>query len=384
MKTMITIFAAAFMFALSIQAQVSDAEYIKNWDFSSFTWNSIRPTADERTAETQDSINKIVQPVAYADTIADFDPETANFDAIWSSIPGNGYPIAKNWGLAASHFGAADFAGAFKVVYDDLNMYVLLQYTDDDNLGTETVEVAWAPYLKLDGSANTTISGTTPRPWFQYGRYSDFGAFKATFSKDAFSAAMMVTANASNVGVINWGGTTAVLTANLFAKDKTPSGSGVVKRIITIGYPALTGTQRPDFTPAFWRSLNGGKGISFDLKVIDLDTNDALNTAATPVAKPAEYWWAAQSNSAYAVTYKAGLLGLKALTAVKSVKDVPSIFGRTTPNKVELTQSANVEVFNVTGKSMIMLKNVNTIDLSSLNKGVYIIKANNQQIKVVR
>ena len=364
-------------------AQNRDAEYIKNWNFASTTWNGIRPS--NRLTVNQDSINRIVQPQAFADTIADFDPVTANFDAVWSSIPGNGYVIAKNHGLAASHNGAADFSGAFKVVYDDLNIYILLQYTDDDNSGTETVEVAWAPYFKLDGSLNPTImDATTPRPWYQYGRFTDFGAYKATFSKDKFDAAMMVTAKADFTADINWGGTTALLNANLFIKDKTASGSNVVKRIITIGYPALTGVQRPDFNTNIWRALNNGKGISFDLKVVDKDANDALNTAATPVPAPAEYWWAAITNNSYCVTYESGFLGIKKSTGVRNTNFAPSIFGKRTSAMIELNETANVQIYNIAGKTITILSQVNKIDLTNFNRGVYIIKANNEVLKVVR
>jgi hypothetical protein len=44
------------------------------------------------------------------------------------------------------------------------------------------------------------------------------------------------------------------------------------------------------------------------MKVNDVDADDALNTDATPVKKPAEYWWNTKSNDCWALTTYAGFL----------------------------------------------------------------------------
>jgi hypothetical protein len=148
--------------------------------------------------------------------------------------------------------------------------------------------------------------------------------------------------------------------------------------IYTIGFPALTGVQRPDFDTNIWRALEGGKGISFDIKVNDLDGDEATAGAS------AAYWWSSTNNLGYALNYYTGFLGLKVPTSVKNIQDLPSIFGAVTANHIELTSSANIDIYSVTGKSVKSLKNVSRIDLSTLNPGAYIVKANNQVLKVIR
>jgi hypothetical protein len=225
-----------------------------------------------------------------------------------------------------------------------------------------------------------------PQAW--YARYKQFGAYKATFKKTGFDAAMIVTGSGPNEdgsnGLIEWGGTNDILSNYLFLDDHTPVGSKTVKQIITIGFPALTGEARPEFNIAIWNALNDGKGISFDMKVNDVDADDALSNDETPVQKPAEYWWNATNNDAYAVTYYAGFLKAGTTVGVSQIKVGTSIFERVTPNEILFNKTANVAVYNILGSQIMLKRNVNRLDLSGLKTGVYIIRANNESLKIVR
>ena len=218
---------------------------------------------------------------ALADSIGNFDAVGCDFDAVWASLgkqgaSGTGYPIANNNGMAASDHGAADFMGAFKVVYDADNMYILLKYTDDNYTGTESVQIMWAPYLGIDAIAAKPNAPAQAA----YVRYAQFGAYNATFDSHGFTGAIICDFNAAGVGNINWMGNNDVLANNLFIDNvhiPVDGNTGVVKAIYTIGFQALTGNAylvgnaRPDFNPMIWRALNAKKGISFDIKVTDTD-----------------------------------------------------------------------------------------------------------------
>ncbi|HET6559290.1 MAG TPA: hypothetical protein VFG54_18345, partial [Prolixibacteraceae bacterium] len=299
-----TLFTLLFLTLLSVAGLVAqdegDAAYVTNWKFPIGWWFPNQPVPAE-------GIENYPRAQATAIMVTNFDAKEADFDAEWAKIAGNGYVIDNALGLAASHKGAEDFKDAsFKTFYDESNIYILLKYTDEDVTGNETVEVAWASYLKINAPE---VEGN-PVAW--YARYRQFGAYKATFKKTGFDAAMIVKGGGANAdgsnGNLNWGGTNDTLSNNLFLDDHTPSGSKTIKQIITIGFTALTGEARPDFNLDIWKALNEGKGISFDLKVNDVDADDAMNTDDPPVAKPAEYWWNTTSNDAYAVTYYAGFL----------------------------------------------------------------------------
>jgi hypothetical protein len=257
-----------------------------------------------------------------------------------------------------------------------------LQYTDDDVTGNEMVEVAWAPYLKIDAPE---VAGN-PAAW--YARYLQFGAYKATFKKTGFDAAMIVTGGGANAdgsnGNLNWGGTNDILKNNLFLDDKTAVGSKTVKQIITIGFACLTGEARSEFNLDIWSALNEGKGISLDMKVNDVDANDAL-TGDPAAQKPAEYWWNATNNDAYAVTWYAGFLKVGNTVGIQpEIFTRESIFERVTPNEVLLKKTTNVAIYNILGSKIVEKKEVMRIDLSGLKTGIYIIRAEGESRKIYR
>jgi hypothetical protein len=298
MKHLFTFLIVAFMGLSSSFAQ-TDAEITANWQFPIDWWFPNAPVPEG-------GVENYPHFQAKAQLKENFNPQTVNFDEAWTGISGDGNIIGSTpsriSGLPESNKGSNDFKdAAFKVIYDESNMYILLQWTDDDVTGSESAELCISPYFKLDVDDKAQ--------W--YSRYSQFGANKLQFNNKGFSAAMMVNFDVDGKGSINWGGTTETLTNNLFLDDKSVTGSKTVKWIITIGYPALTGEFRPDFNVDIWKALNSGKGISFDLKVNDVDTDDAFNTDATPVQKPAEYWWSSQSNDAWQSNMYAGFLGAK-------------------------------------------------------------------------
>jgi hypothetical protein len=268
----------------------ADAKYVAGWTNPIPGWWAALP-AEEPTRKQ-----------AVSSHVAPFDAQSSDFDLVWSKIPGDGNKLGdagSRLGLPASDKGDADFSGSFKTICDDNNIYVLLQYTDDDVTGNETVEIAWAPYLKIDAPDLPTL----PQAW--YARYIQFGAYKASFKTTGFDAAMMVDGSTGNV---NFNGTNDLLSTNLFLDNHTAAGSKTIKQIYTIGYAAITGEARPDFNLEVWKALNDGKGISLDMKVNDVDTDDALNTATPAENKPAEYWWNTKNNDCYALTTYAGFL----------------------------------------------------------------------------
>lgn len=381
MKKLILLFVVSLLSATSLFAQ-TDADYISVWQIP-VQWyfpNAPLPAANYSRSQ------------AYADTVANFDPMSCDFDVVWAGIPGNGYAIANNVALAASDRGTTDFSGAYKALFDDTNIYILLKTTDDDVTGNETFEISWAPYYKLDFSKNASITKTATCTAIQaaaapYVRYAAFGAFKALYDKDGYNSVFTITFDNAGVGTItNYNQITNLVDKNtMFVDDHSATASNTKKKICTIPLTALTGAARPQFNPKIWRSLVEGtmKGISFDVMVRDIDKDDALD--AKGVATAAAYMWSSTDNNAYMLTTYSGFLGIRSgVTGLKSVNSLSSIFGNVISNVVELNEPTNVEVFNYIGKNILSLKNVNTIDLNSLNKGIYIIRANNESMKFIR
>lgn len=393
MKKLISLFVVAFLCTTTMFA--SDATIVSNWMFPITYYFPDMPVP-------AGGIANYPRAQAIADSIGDFDPVGVVFDDVWATlnqgVSGEGYPVGNQVGNAKSAKGTTDFSGAFKVVYDQSNIYILLKYYDDVIDGREVVELMWTPYLSIPEIATLpSVLSITNKPVAQtapYARYSQFGGNKASFTNKGYRDACIVQFDATGTGNILYSGTNALLTNNLSYDNKTELGSHTVRAIYTIGFQTLTGNAyaaglnaRPTFDNKTWRTLNGGKGITFDIKIADTDPDDQLNSEPSPKEQPAEYWWNTTSNDGWALSFYSGFLGVRGgvKTAVNPIYVTkPAIFGNVTSTIVELTQNANVEVFNSVGKSVVSLKNTNKIDLTNLQKGVYVISANNETMKFSR
>jgi len=395
MKKLILLFVVVSFYATSTFSQTAaqDAAFVSNWKFPIAYWFPKGISVPSVGVENYPS------PQAIADSIPDFDPKGAVFSQVWAGLTkqgdsGAGYPVAKQNGNPLSAKGITDFNGFFKVVYDQYNIYILLQYYDDVIDGREVVELMWAPYFSIPAieTLPTVISTGNIAVQASHGRYSQFGGNKAAFTSKGYKDACILDFSATGLGSFNANGTNAVLTNNISYVNKTTLGSHTVQAIYTIGFQTLTGNAyasalnaRPTFDHKTWRTINGGKGISFDIKVADTDPDDQLNTAVPAVEQPGEYWWSSTHNDGWCETYYSGFIGLPVLTAVNPVfATKPIIFGTVTGTQIELTQDANVEVFNSIGKRVVSLNNTNRVDLTNLQKGVYVIRANNETMKFSR
>jgi len=364
MKKLSSLLLASMLGVSTFVAQADDASFVANWTLPIFSWFT-QPIPTVETTRNQ----------AYADSVDYLDPMNCNFDETWAIVPGSGFAISNAVNNPTFATGPADFTGAFKVLYDEDNMYILLQYTDDDVTGNEGVEIMWAPYLKLDPIAALYPSASLAS--CSYNRYKAFGAYKAYYDAKGFNAAMQLSFSSSGAGTLDWGSSNEFLVANLKMNDHTATGSNVIKKIFTISYPAFTGDARPDFDPTIWRELNGNKGITFDIKVTDSDAADA---------SAAGYWWNSTHNDGYAVTWYSGFLGPKqnGSASISKTKTDNSIFGNATSDQILLNKVANVVVYNAVGQAVLSLDNVDKINLSNLSKGVFVIKANNETKKIIR
>jgi len=355
----------------------ADSTYIAGWTFGVSGYINLGYSQVLQSTENKQ---------AFADRIDNFDPLTSDFDATWNGSKYAAYAVENNVSNTGNHTGASDFSQAgFKAFYDDDNLYILVQFVDDNITGNESIEIPWATYFELYGKNPMSTDGSgNPKEYTtaRYLRYSAFGAYKATFNKNGFVNAMKIDfASPTAQGVLNWGGTNENLANNLSVKDKTVTGSGVVKWIITLGFPVFTSAPdaftnetfplpRPDFNVDIFKALNGKKGLSFDLKINDNDGTADTN----PASKPAEYWWNTINNDCYSHTWYAGFLGIEDNTAVKNTAE-KNIITKLTRTNIELVEPMNVVIYDITGKVVFSEKSVSHINVSSFNKGLYVINA---------
>lgn len=382
MKKISTLMALLFALLTQVWADdKSDSTYTAGWTYglvNNIPMGRVNNPALNPTENKQAFLKKLSE---------DLDPGACNFDQVWNSSSYSEYAIANNTVSASNHTGDADFKGSFKAFYDNYNIYVFIKFTDDNITGNEKVEIPWATYFKLHGKTVTTTNpqGTVFEhvgAW--YLRYAAFGSYKATFNKTGYVDAMKIDfASPTAQGVVTWNGTNENLTSSLFVNDKSVAGSGEVKWIITLGFNAFKSVgfenetfqlPRPDFNEDILKAMNGKKGLSFDIKIKDDDGTTGSG----------EYWWNSASNDCWQVTWYAGFLGVEQETAVKPVNAENSIFEKISNSIIELNEPANVNIYNSTGVVVSSLNNSSVIDLANLQKGIYIIKAKNQVLKIVR
>ncbi len=72
------------------------------------------------------------------------------------------------------------------------------------------------------------------------------------------------------------------------------------------------------------------------------------------------------------------------MNAVDNTKADASVFSKITSDRIDLKTPMNVDIHNVTGVRVATLKAVNSIDLNTLKQGVFIIRAGNSTLKIVR
>lgn len=367
MKSFYKLLIAFALVAGTVSAQdENDASVVADWNFGGFWFPS--------SAALPTGITNKQMKAFYLPTI---DPAADDFDANWNTITYPEQAIANVVNNPTANTGSADFTGAFKICYDDNNMYVLLKYTDDDYTGGETYELMWAPYMKINAS---DYSG---RPLAWYARYVQFGGYKATYNSATFVSAMMVTggANYDASTDIAWGGTNDLVNANTTTiVKKSAAGASTLKLVITIPFTCLTGSARPTFDEEVWGSLNNGKGITFDIKVVDADASDVSGAAAG-------YWWNSTKNDGYAYTIYTGYLANK--DYVESGVFTPSasknsVFETVTSDVIVLKNKANVDIYSTTGKLVLSAKNTDKLTLNELIKGVYVVKSGSETIKIIK
>ncbi len=374
----LTLFFLVMVFAVSSKAD--DVTAVANWKFPIYDWMQ----TDSLEAEA-DQAKYIRAAIKATQAPANFDAASADFDAVWD-VAGTEFTLGgipeKRIAKAGVDNGPADFTGAFKVIYDDYSIYVLIKCTDEDINNKDVVEIAWAQDLRIQAIADRALAQGAKKS-NAYMRFAAFGGLKATFTASAFRDAMLINFDAAGIGSVDWAGTNALLAANLLVDDKgATTGSGVVKRIITIGFPALTGVFRPDFDVDIWKNLNAGKGISFDMKYNDYDTADPKS--ANNEDQTGSYWWNARTDEAWYLTWHAGFLAPDVPSAVKNPDATKSIFVNKTATKIELSELANGTIYNLAGKQIKEFRNVTEVNISDLAKGVYIVKANGETMKIVK
>ena len=289
-----------FLMALAFSAKA--VVFPADWPIQSTPWSSYQTAPVDFARKTSMAV--------YFGAYYDFENLQGNvfeFEDAWDRIPFE-YELSNlvAQGLDYVPSKPNDFVSAsFKVGYDDVGFFVFVVYEDDEESTLhEQLEILYSPYHRLEeGGRNFTVN-SEDRSGILCTRYWDLGASKIATTPTAVRGIMKLSLMGavgdmtpddvwSNYGLVF---EFANCTNILFEPNK-------YRWAVKIPYKALNDTYYGTvFDKEAWKEACDGKGISFDVKFSDNDS-DLL-----PGSWWRTYWWSADVNDGFWSTDWAGFL----------------------------------------------------------------------------
>jgi len=385
----ITLFLAAMAITLNAAATEYPVEYLDGLEFEWMGGDLFLPAPTGKTANAY-----YLGPVFIANTQdPDYD-STRSFDDVWLDIiKEDAYELNSNaTNPSNTKHDDYEFAG-FKAGYDDENIYIFIKYVDTEAvpLGTiiERMEIGVSPYVKLDAARTPTISGT-PAPGLEYFRFIELGAYKIVTSWEgsvlSISTITVEFRGCAESTQANLG----IDFADIVVDSHTPTNnSSEVSLIVTIPFVSLSNfmTGAGEFTYEDWLVVNDGKGISLDLKVNDVDGDDAdLNTSR-------DYWWSCppslvegMGDLSYYSTSSSGMLKAvpKGGVSTDNTNTQPGNI-KVTSDKIIFNNPADVKIYSAASGALILnAANQTEVLTTGLGAGIYIVEADGEVAKFAK
>ncbi len=251
---------------------------------------------------------------------------------------------------------AADLTAKAKIAWDGDYLYVFLNVDDNSILKTgfatgDAFELQIAPYLEAPGKITNEE---------KYAYWNDLGARKLHIGLDN-----LVGENNREAGLTDVAPSEGYLGCYAFSANKS-SGSGYYALFLVNFYDAMN-----QYSPTI------NEEITFELKVLDRDAGSAAMVQAA---------WNSSNNDSYATIIYNGKL--KFGPSVTSNMEITADASLAYPNPVSdvlsfSTEVAKVSIMDVAGVEVLSAQNVSSINVESLNAGLYIIKYSNDGINTI-
>ena len=376
----ITLFLAAMAITLNVAATDYPSAFLDGFPCD---WFGAGEYLAEPTGKTANAY--YLGEHFYADQ-DDPDFNGITFDDVWNDvIKEPAYELNTSAANGKVKVGDYEFAG-FKAGYDSENIYIFVNYIDDDNppLGSdiEQLELGISPYYKLEADRTPTVDGADA-PALQYIRFLELGAYKVTASLGGslISIANLSVEHRTAADVPN-------PDLNVFVNSQTnPMTPSDIRLIITLPFMSLTNNMTGSgdyFSLKEWFELNESQGgISLDLKIEDVDRNEADTDVRY-------YWWSCpalnngQDDISYYSTSSSGMLKAMPKISTDDVDVQPSNI-KVTPEMILLTNPADVKIYSAASGALIFSQaNATSVSTSILTAGIYIVEANGEVAKFAK
>jgi len=336
--------------------------------------------------------------------------DVASFDATWDLLPEENM-IANPTGDWATgdefNLDAEETLGSsWKAVHDGDYVYLLLKYVDTDgyfNAGSYGWEIAYQ--ANPDASERwepTYDAGTTIKERnYAYVRYAELGGFKVTIGESEFNPGQVE--HKGSYGMYGqtaspeWSNVQEVKDMFIDLEPNTfwDESNGITRAVLVMDFDNVLTYPDDPMADDIWNtsrsSTQVGETIAFEVKSFAATTETYMNDDDEEVTGPVnhDFWWSGNTNDTYFNLLYNGLLTISGDNVPTNVSDVNS------SDNGEISyadgvvyvegQAADLEVFNLTGANVLSAENVSSLSLSSLSKGVYIVRVNGQNsVKVVK
>lgn len=360
------------------------------------TWAD-EPQYDDVTGYAENPYDNPEVTISQKDDLGPIEDVTS-FDEVWDDdLEMEAHDIANPTdvpeGVDPYDLGDADTFGAqWKAYHDGSIVYVLLKFVDLDAQAdgdSYSFEVMTQPtgYNETEGVFRhepTFDQGVADEDMgkknMAYARYVELGGGKAMFQDGTLSGDKFHASEGSSGNwVQNDVGKDAIEALLSDGKGFWKESNGVIRAVLPMDFDSdVSALSYPvdELEPFGDRtSLQIGEVFSFDVKA-----------NATIGGEKVQYFWSADANNGFASNYYSGHATLSSATNVAG-QPASDEEGVTYADGVVYVegQAADLEVFNLTGAKVLSAENVSSLSLSSLSKGVYIVRVNGQNsVKVVK
>jgi hypothetical protein len=317
--------------------------------------------------------------------------DAGTFDAAWDQLP-EAYNISKvvsDAGGDLYDIGSGNtFGGQWKAFHDGYVVYFMLKYYDTGNQvdeGTLTFEI-----MPQIAGYNEELGVFRHEPTFEkgvadnnvslqnmaYARYVELGGGKTWFDKGE------VTSHDCSIGNTGqWGRNQVGFDAFANVEDLMlwVAADGITRAVLPMDFDTETSVLSypvDEYLP---------DGARAALQIGDVFSLDVKSNAKVGGAN-VSFCWSSDKNNVYASNYYAGQATLEVVSNVSEVASATKDLVYFANDVVYVKgNTANLEVFNITGTKVLSVANASALSLSNLSNGVYIVRVNGQgSVKVVK
>jgi hypothetical protein len=289
--------------------------------------------------------------------------------------------------------GDATFGVAFKNFWTDDMLYTVLMYKDVNSVavdGSRTFEISFQlrDIDRYEAGYQITVDDDSSLRWqnMQYGAYIELGAGKALFTPDGVTETVRLIGQEGA-----WG--SSVGAGGTLEYNWTVDQDGTIWAVLGMAFDDYLLYMDDE-----WGAYEAANYVSLDPTVttkisFEVKSNALVAVDGEEEDQKMEYWWSSNDNLAYQSVYYNGYLEfseetffpVSAKQDVKASDKLAYIYDNVLRFK-GFENPIDVEVYSIVGQKVMSAKNINTLNVSDLEKGIYLIKVagEKQAFKVMK